>query len=274
MHLRCITFHLSCVLLIPASVQAQIANFDGNGKRTNSVSESVVIAIDTFPEEKIPSHLAPLIGAIAGPLADFAVSAVTAHLKSREASFTGQYQGFCSASSFYRNGRFNIDKIEIIRKIWEHEQEKEASRIVLKAERQGELFRLKVDSVFLHYSKARIRNSDDHISLNIDMEIIGNWREMDAKNQVHIKSVSLGKSSVEVDHIAPGTSAAPAAVYSDWFLMIPLALASDKQGGSGWYSIKATVKEANARGISSKKIYDFFHDTGSEMADLLNALAE
>jgi hypothetical protein len=253
-------------------MRAQIVNFDGNGKKIKSVSESVLISIDTFPNEKISPHIAGIIGSIAGPLVNLAAGAISSHLKNREASFTAQYQGFCSAKSFYQNGNFNIDRINITRKIWVDNQEKEAGRIVLKAERDAQLFRLRVDSVLLHYSKARIKDNNDRLSLNIDLEIIGNWREMNSKDDIHVKSVSLGKSGIVINNISPGVNAITPAVYSDWFLMIPIILPADKLGASGWYSILVTVKEANARGISSKKIYEFFHDNGAEMADVIKAL--
>lgn len=264
---------LLVILALSGSMQAQITNFDGNGKKVKSVSESVIISIDTFPREKISPHIAGIIGSIAGPLVNFAAGVITSHLKNREASFTAQYQGFCSANSFYRDGNFNIDKINITRKIWVDNQEKEAGRIVLKAERDAQLFRLKIDSVLLYYSRARIRDNQDRLSLDIDIEIIGNWREMNSKDDIHIKSASLGKSSIVVNNISPGANAIAPAVYSDWFLMIPLSLPADKLGSSGWYSILVTVKEANARGISAKKIYDFFHDNGAKMSDLIEALA-
>ena len=264
--------------LFPRVLHAQISNYDGNGHKIKSASEVVRVLVDTVPSaaftgSTVHQQAAGILSTLAGTAISAGVKGVQAYLKKREASFTGQYDGLGTGSGFYRNDTFNIQHINIIRKL--HSQDTYyASKIVLTPVVTNRLFRLKVESVDLNLAKARIKFSTDTLKLSITIEITGKWLDVESatSNRTVVKSQSLGKYSIDLDEIAVGKINHPAEIYSDWFQLLPTALTSQHIGSVGYYSVVVTVKEANPRGIKSEKMQTFFANNGDDITAVFKAL--
>lgn len=286
-----------------ANTDAQLLNYSPEGKATKVSKESIVVTVRKASDEKVRSS-APVLSlpGIVSNLLGVGIDIVKSVLTARQAKYAASYSTtktengllFLRSEGNSNSAALNIASIDI-RRITDNVT---ASEIILspRLEAQAGLFRLKVDSIQVLYSKAKIRQTGmkgKTLDLSITIKLDAIWKEAattvseigksDTNAAKHIslkalaytlKSATLGESTIVIPSIRPGKPAVLEQEYlSGWYQLIPQQAIQFADGNSdwktGWYTMTVTVKEANPYALNSKDLSDFLNSNSSDILNLL-----
>jgi hypothetical protein len=281
---------------ILATCAAQLPNYDGFGKNHPASSEIVSISISKKEGNKSKSGSGAIsLPGVIGSFINIGIDVTKLILTQQEEKYTATYNSsksetglvYLQEESKISSADLNIDSINIIRIISMEDFSKEtACDIVLipVIDKTSGLFRLKIQRIFIPFSKAKIKKgglNGKTIDMNITIKIDCLWKEQltspksDTSDLAfQIKSATLGESIITISGVHPGANfMVEDNLYSGWFQLLPVnALKfanSENKYSVGNYSITATIKEANPYAINSKKIADYFSASSSNIETFL-----
>ena len=140
------------------NLNGQNHNYDKSGKKIES-NERIILKIDTTQVKMTNNKQSgAAVAAILPVVVEQGLKIYKNILAEKEAKFIGEYSASSSKSGFWENGTtVSLPKLTLSRTLIDLENEKEASRFILKPEKSsdGIAFRYKLDSLFLNYSKAK-----------------------------------------------------------------------------------------------------------------------
>lgn len=292
-----VSITLICVLL-NSSVYAQIVNYDHLGKKFNATTEKVILLVDTVNIANKTRGATPSISlpGIVGSVFSLVIDATKTILTSQEAKYTATYSATVSEKGLIKKKPdqsspiLNISGIHLLRITTDKNGFKDTStRLTLVPVTEGKsgLFRFKVDSLDMKYSKAKIKRwgrRGKTLDISISLKLDAIWTDATTPTAGHlsdttsqIKTQTLGESSILIQAVEPTNKAdIDKDLYSGWFQLPPqsaLKFATiDNNYSVGFYNLTVTIKEANAYGIDSKQLADFLGATSSDMSNVLKQL--
>jgi hypothetical protein len=288
-------------LVIVNSSFGQLYNYSKNWPHQHPIAkEEIEIKLTAKPQDQF---IAPLILAAIGPAVGAGIDLIKTALDKRAQSFTATYSAtYTDAHQILFSDSLTPFYITITRKTASkfNDTTREVSKIVLSMVTSEDgigLFQLKVDTINLTNSKARVTSNSKAkaIDLNIDVAINVVYLDAikaipnstnDSTNQKYsytLKSSSLGESSITVPSISPNTKNNYSDnkdnyLYSDWYQLIPPPatkwpkIFKERHVPKCWLTIKVTVKEINPYGVSAQALSDFLTNNGSDISSFLKSL--
>jgi hypothetical protein len=263
---------------------SQLTNFGSDGKKLKILTEtdsSIVVTNLNLPNF-VPNAVPLVLGAIEAGVG-VGLDVTQAALTKREEGFTATYTSMYTDSSFLYNNQFHLDELKFYRLFTTEKDAKKkiASEITLKFKPSNNLFRLKLESLLLNYSKARIKKcgkSGRTIDISIGIEINGIWTDYKGSTS-SLKSATLGASSIIIPGIKPGgkeydfSQTNSNNLYSDWYQMIPFApeKTPESRNSRGYYTITITIREANAAAIGSNNLVTFLNSNSSDISKFIKS---
>jgi hypothetical protein len=297
---------LQFAAIVPAN--GQILNYNFKGHKIKATSEEIVLAIHKNTSQKVRAPLTQIsLPGILGNTVGLVVNAAKYVLSAEEEKYTATYTSISSENGLIydslQNGsssELNILSIDIYRITVNKDFSRDtATKIKLSPDiaEDGGLFRFKVTSLDMPYSKAKIKKwgkRGKNLAINITIKLDALWKESinssksveDVKGKnpdsiqksgYQIKTMSLGESSILLPVIIPTKNAyLERNYYSGWFQFPPstvLQFANRQNHYSvGHYSVTITVKEANPYGIDSKQMAAFMTATSSDISNVIKGL--
>jgi hypothetical protein len=295
--------------ILAGKLDAQIINYDKSGTYMRSSGESISVVV----AKKANSTNKALIGPVSfpgviGSVIGLGVDIGKAILTSQQKKYTATYTASKSESEliyFHSAGNsstadLNIDNIAVTRSFLDDNGKfVEACHFSLEAEKQANsgLFRFKLDTLSLSYTKAKIKKGGKmgkRVDMQITLKLDALWQDaintsnIDSNkratsqqqvatkdlNSFQIKSATLGESTILIPAVAPeGPIKLNDSYYSGWYQLLPSTALKYADAENNWkvgnYIITITVKEANPYSISATAISDFFNSSGNDIGTLL-----
>lgn len=262
---------------------AQINNYDANGKKTKAISEKIVLNVSprpgTLPNAGvIPGIITGLLGATGDVLKTI--------LSNRDASFTATYTGKYTGNNFLNSDNFNLGTLTISRFTSDDGSVPSnlQAQYVLEFIPDNGVFRLHITQIVFNSAKARIKKggkNGNNVDVSLDIQISAQYKGVnkDDPQSYSLQNVNLGESTIVIPGLKPTgaitVNSTDNSLYSNWYQSIPAAPAamlSEHRGDRGWYSITVTVKEANSSALSSNKVSSFLESNSGDISTVLKAL--
>lgn len=283
--------------LISSNTFGQIKNYDKTFNSTNAVVEKVTVKLIPGNEKQVFPAL--ILTGLATTV-PFVVDIVKTLADKNAKSYTGSYSGTTSANDvplFFGSDFGHTISVKRQTCPENSSQFEDQSEFILKfePEKNGGLFRLKMEKLAFQTSKAKVKSDKSTLELLIEVNLTANYltnfalkTDSVSLDQI-IKTVTyeqkasdLGTSSIALHNVKVGDTISYAGktdpeLYSGWFQMVPNPYITEAMRKSlktvpydkCWVTAKVTIKEANPKGIKAVQFAEFMTTNAENISNFL-----
>lgn len=276
--------HLLVLLLTASSLLAQDYSYDERSdKGIETLTERVTLEITprrTLLESQPQASIAPIAGALIGPLIDVGISVARSGVEKRAKQYIARYACGNSGDMFYESRQaVNLPELTIRRSVTLKDGTRgvrpaDALVVVLEPELSSDRFsfRYRLKSVAMTYSKARTKGDFDYLDIQLDvlfraLTIAGTKRDL-----VNLRALSFTIPSVKPN--APyDPSSLPA---SSWLPFPPAPQPSTGAGmydNTGTYEFAIAVTESNPYKIRAENKEQLLENSDNALSALAAKIA-
>lgn len=295
------------LVALPASLSAQLMNYDNNGERVEAAGEKVSMIIEKKADHGNKALVGPIsFSGIIGGVIGLSIDITKSILNADEQKYTGTYTATKSENQliyFHKDGDattadLNIQRLIVTRSFLNLKGDSVmACQFYLSTNMPDNsgLFRFKLDSLNLQFAKAKIKkvgSGGKRIDLSITIKLDALWQDgaikdttpashatsiqtqTTAETSSIMKTATLGETTIFVSSISPeGKIRIANDCYSGWYQLLPVTALKYANAENKWkvgnYVVTVTVKEANPYGLKAKDMADFFNTTGTDLGSFL-----
>lgn len=288
---------VSIALLICSNTFGQIKNYDKTFNSTDAVVEKV--AVELIPGKEKQAFPALILAGLATTV-PFVVDVVKTLADKNAKSYTGSYSGTTTTNNVPLFFGSDFDHTLSVKRQTCAEnstQFEDQSTFTLKfvPEKNGGLFRLKMEKLAIKTSKAKIKLDKNTLELLVEVNLTANYltnfalktdsvdtNQTIKKVTYEQKTSDLGTSSIALHNVKVGDTISyektdDPELYSGWFQMVPNPYLTEDMRKSlnqvpynkCWVTAKVTIKEANPKGIKAVQFAEFMTTNAENVSNFL-----